>query len=657
MKRALVVDNNEFYRKVLTDLLIEEGYDVAQASDGLAALQEAKNRRPDLVLLDLVMPKVDGTQVCRFFKSDAELRDVPVVVLSGILVEDMDRVSDIGADAYVAKMPLDRLLPKLSSVVRRLEEGCSEVPVEGFEDLFRREVVAELLEEKRFREHIIASLVEGAAELDSSQRILSVNPAFARLAGVDELTVLGKTFAEVLGLEPEDWEGVLQAEDGPSRRHEVFRLGDRRVLIKVSSVQRGEHDVGYLVLLEDVTDLVQAQEEKDTLQRELARTEKLSALGRMVAGIAHELNNPLTGVLGFTQILMRATPQDEATRRNLEKVFREATRCKGILENLQSFSNRSMPERKGEDLCDILDGVLAQLSDEFERMNVEVLCETDPDIPAVPVDRLDFKKILQQLIANACRAMEGQSGPRRLRLRLACVDDRVHLEVQDSGIGIPPENLERIFDPFYSTADVGQGMGLGLSMIYGIVRDHQGHILVSSRPDEGSTFTVDLPMYQEEDHVNPQAETSSERLSVEDGSTPVRRVLVVDDEPVILDLLLDLLEAKGVQVETAESGAGALEKMAAHSFDAVVLDLRMPGMDGREVFETIRRRYPEMASKVLFATGDMVSKETRDFLRDTGAPCIQKPFQIDQLLDTLLTFLKQGSVHVSARAGELQSGF
>ncbi|TDI11662.1 MAG: hybrid sensor histidine kinase/response regulator, partial [Acidobacteria bacterium] len=499
MKRALVVDNNEFYRRVLTDLLVEEGYDVVQAADGLAALEEAKSRRPDLVLLDLVMPKVDGTQVCRFFKSDARFRDIPVVVLSGILVEDMDSVSNIGADAYVAKMPLDRLLPKLTNVIRRLEEGCGEIPVEGFEDLFRREVVAELLEEKRFREQIIASLEEGAAELDSSQRILSVNPAFARLADVDELTVLGQGFTDVVGLSPEEWEGILAGKDAPRRRRDIFPLGDRRVHIKVSRVQRNTEAIGYLVLLEDITDLVKVQEEKEALQRELSRTEKLSALGRMVAGIAHELNNPLTGVLGFTQILMRTNPQDEATRRNLEKVFREATRCKSILENLQSFSNRSMPERKREDLCDILDGVLAQLSDEFERMDVEVLCETDPDIPAIPVDRLDFKKVVEQLISNACRSMEAQSGPRRLRVRLTCLEDRVHLEVQDTGIGIPPEDLERIFDPFYSTADVGQGMGLGLSMVYGIVRDHQGRILVSSRPDEGSTFTVDLPMRQEQD--------------------------------------------------------------------------------------------------------------------------------------------------------------
>jgi CheY-like chemotaxis protein len=235
-------------------------------------------------------------------------------------------------------------------------------------------------------------------------------------------------------------------------------------------------------------------------------------------------------------------------------------------------------------------------------------------------------------------------------LWLGTFEDRVHLEVQDTGIGIKPENLERIFDPFYSTADVGQGMGLGLSMVYGIVRDHQGRILVSSRPDEGSTFTVDLPMLAAEDGTEAEPRTSSSEPAATGSAPAARRVLVVDDEPVILDLLLDLLEAKGVEVETAESGSRALEKMAAHTFDAVVLDLRMPGMDGRAVFENIRQRYPELISKVFFATGDMVSKETRDFLRDTGAPCIQKPFQIDQVLDTLLTFLEQEAMKATTSA-------
>lgn len=648
MKRALVVDNNEFYRKVLSDLLVEEGYQVAQAADGLAALEEAAANRPDLVILDLIMPKVDGSQVCRFLKADARFRDIPVVVLSGILVEDMDSVKDIGADAYVAKMPLDRLLPKLSSVVRRLEEGCGEIPMEGFEDLFRREVVAELLEEKRCREQVIHSLGEGAAELDASQRILSVNPAFARLTGVDELTVLGRAFADVVLLSPEKWATILEAGDTPCPGKDVISLGEKHVRIKISTVQRNDHTQGYLVLLEDISDLVQAQEEKDALQRELARTDKLSALGCMVAGIAHELNNPLTGVLGFTQIMMRSCSDDEVLRRNLEKVFREATRCKGIVDNLQLFSTRYMPERKREDLCEILDGVLVQLSDEFERLGVEVKCETDPNIPAIPVDRLGFKKVLQQLIGNACRAMEEQSGPRRLQLRLASVKDRVCLEIQDSGIGIPPENLERIFDPFYSTAEVGQGMGLGLSMVYGIVRDHQGRILVSSGPDGGSTFTVDLPMRLQDESAGSESVAGSSVAVPAAQAAPVRHVLVVDDEPVILDLLLDLLEAKGVKVETASSGARALEKMAVQSFDAVVLDLRMPGMDGREVFERIRQQYPETVSRVFFATGDMVSEETRDFLRDSGAPCIQKPFQIDQVLDTLLSFLDRDKSVTSA---------
>ena len=242
MKKALVVDNNEFYRRVLSDLLAEEGYEVSQAADGLTALQEAEARRPDLVILDLVMPKVDGTQVCRFLKANARLRDIPVIVLSGILVEDMDSIREIGADAYVAKMPLDRLLPKLSGVIRRLEEGCCEVPLEGFEDLFRREVVAELLEEKRFREQIIASLEEGAAELDSSERILSANPAFARITGADELSVLGRPFAEAVGLSTEQWRRVLE---GQAAGADFFELGDLRVRVKLSRVERDSGN-GYL---------------------------------------------------------------------------------------------------------------------------------------------------------------------------------------------------------------------------------------------------------------------------------------------------------------------------------------------------------------------------------------------------------------------------
>jgi PAS domain S-box-containing protein len=624
MKKALVVDNNEFYLQVLEDFLREEGYQVTLARDGLAALRLAEQEPPDLVLLDLVMPKMDGTKVCRYLKSRPALKDVPVVVLSGVLVEDYHNVQDLGADAFLAKMPMDRLLPSLRDLLLRLEEGCQETLVEGFEGMFRREVVAELLEEKRFRESIISSLVEGAAEVSSDGRILSINPAFAEVVGCQELNVLDLTVAEVLGLDPGVQEQILTASESV-----IVAVHDRRVRVNASRVRMDGESAGYLVLLEDITDLLRAQEEREALRRKLAQTEKLSALGQMVAGIAHELNNPLTGVIGFTQILQERT-EDEPSARNLDKILHEAKRCQEIVANLQTFSSRCSIDKKPGDLNQLLQDALIACTPRLREQGIEVVREMTENLPAVPMDAQNMQRVLVQLIENAEQAMRRHSRQGRLVVRSRQLQDRVQLEIQDNGVGIPQDNLRRIFDPFFSTAEVGEGMGLGLSMAYGILREHGGRILVSSRQGEGATFTMDLP-------AQTQAAVASKREVPHLAHR--RSVLVVDDEPVILDLLVDLLESKGVSVVTAENGLQALEKLEGASYDAVVLDLKMPVMGGRELYEKLREGRPELLQRIFFSTGDIVNSETREFLDDVGVPCIQKPFQIDQVLEVLMGFL------------------
>jgi CheY-like chemotaxis protein len=212
-------------------------------------------------------------------------------------------------------------------------------------------------------------------------------------------------------------------------------------------------------------------------------------------------------------------------------------------------------------------------------------------------------------------------------------EDGVRVEVQDNGVGIAERNLPRVFDPFFTTADVGEGAGLGLSVAYGIVREHGGRILVSSRLGEGSTFTVELPLH------GGATEKAAGAAEPRTGESPC--VLVVDDEPVILELLSDLLGAQGVKVETASNGVEALDRLEGGHYDAIVLDLKMPEMDGREVYERLKETNPEILPRILFSTGDMISPETRRFFDQTAAPVIQKPFRINQVTQVLSRFLSR----------------
>ena len=637
MPNALVVDNNEFYVKVLGDFLEEEGYQVATARDGIAALRAVAERRPDIILLDLVMPKVDGTKVCRHLKAAPGTRSIPVVVLSGILLEDLGNLRSIGADAFVAKMPLDRLLPTLRQVIGRLEEGCDEVLVEGFEGLFRREVVAELLEEKRFRDLLLSSLTEGVVELDLEGRVLSANAAFAAQVGLLELEVLDRSVADLLALDPEETAALLGAAKA-GRVDAVsavqVRARGRRLCLRISPVEHGAEVVGYMVLSRDQTKELATEAECEALRRRMAESEKLAAMGRMVAGIAHELNNPLTGVLGYAQLLAQR-PHADAPDGPIDRVFQEAQRCQQVLARLLAFAQERAPRLEPVDLNALVRESVEAHAGGPGPGSVDVELQLDPELPSVLVDAGQFREVVGELVANARRSLARLRRQGRVTLTTSREAERVAIVIADDGPGIAPENLGRIFDPFFTTADVGQGAGLGLSAAYGIVRQHGGTLRATSREGEGTSMRIEVP------HSGPAPRPAP----LEPRAVP-SRVLVVDDEAVILDLLADLLESQGVVVETASSGREALQKIRAAEFDAVLLDMKMPGMSGREVYETLGKIDPRMQRRVVFATGDMVTPETRRFLEEVGSPVLAKPFEIDQATDLLVGFLgrDQGAI-------------
>jgi PAS domain S-box-containing protein len=551
-------------------------------------------------------------------------------VLSGILLEDMGNLRSIGADAFVAKMPLDRLLPTLRQVIGRLEEGCDEVLVEGFEGMFRREVVGELLEEKRFRDLLLSSLTEGVVQLDLDGRILSANSAFAAQIGLRELDVLDRALADLLGMAPDEIVALLAGAregrlDGASPVQ--VRACGRSLCLRISPVEHGSETVGFMVLSSDQTQQLATEAECVALRRRMAESEKLTAMGRMVAGIAHELNNPLTGVLGYAQLLAQR-PRADAPDGPIDRIFQEAQRCQRVVARLLAFAQEQSPRMEPVEINTFLQDSVRALAASLAPAGIEVDLRLDSDLPPVFVDPGQFREVVGELIGNARRSMAQVKRKGRVTVTTRREAERVAIEIADNGPGIPPENLGRVFDPFFTTADVGEGAGLGLSAAYGIVRQHGGTLRASSQPGEGTCMRIEVP------HSGP----APRRAGIDSRPAP-SRVLVVDDEAVILDLLADLLESRGVTVETASSGREALQKLRTAEFDAVLLDMKMPGMSGREVYETLGRVDPRMQRRVVFATGDMVTPETRRFLEEVGSPVLAKPFEIDHATDLLVAFL------------------
>jgi len=384
-------------------------------------------------------------------------------------------------------------------------------------------------------------------------------------------------------------------------------------------------------------------------QLQLLQAEKLSAIGEIISGVAHELNNPLSGVLGFSQLLMgrhEATPISA----DLEKIHDAALRCQKIVKNLLAFARGHAPSRKYLGVNGIIEKTLDLKRYRLQVSDIEVRTELEPGLPRTMLDFHRIQQVLLNLINNAEHAMTetaGRSG--RLFIRTTSAGGSIRIEVTDNGCGMDAKTLERIFDPFFTTKEEGKGTGLGLSVSYGIVKEHGGRIQARSRKGEGTTFVIELPILAGES-APEEREAPVEAPAPRRGGALRGHLLVVDDEPMILDLLLDILGEAGHHMDSAANGAEACRKVAARQYDVVITDVRMPQMSGTELYRKILALRPEMKGRIVFMSGDLIDEETARFLEETGAPAVAKPVEIAELLDTVSRTLERSAARVPRSA-------
>jgi len=381
---------------------------------------------------------------------------------------------------------------------------------------------------------------------------------------------------------------------------------------------------GTVGIIKDITDLKAAQ-------RHLVQAEKLSAVGEVVSGVAHELNNPLAGVLGYAQLLM-AGRIDPRQQRSVERIFESALRCQKIVQNLLAFARQHPAEKRYLDLNGIVEKTIDLKAYQLRVNNVKVVKRLDPDLPKTMLDFTQIQQVLLNVINNAQYSMSTHRGQGTLTITTALRDGAILLEITDDGPGIARGILGKIFDPFFTTKPVGEGTGLGLSVSYGIVKAHGGRIWADSREGRGTTIFIELPIRAEEGlevmpggAPPPGPERTGRRL----------RILAVDDEAVILDLIVDALGRDGHRIDTAGSAREALQKLEQDTYDILVCDLKMPEMDGQELFEVIKTRWPAISEKVIFASGDTIHPDTRSFIDRSGRPCVDKPFKLEVLAEAV----------------------
>ncbi len=374
-----------------------------------------------------------------------------------------------------------------------------------------------------------------------------------------------------------------------------------------------------------------------TTQGQLIQSEKLSAVGEFVAGVAHELNNPLAAVMGFAELL-REAEVNSPYRRQLDLIYKAAQRCQKIVQSLLSFARRHQPERKPVCSNELVEAVLEIVAYPLRTGNIELVTKLDRNLPMVMADGHQIQQVLLNIINNARQALEAHQSRGRITISSDVSDKNVRITIRDNGPGIPPENLGRIFDPFFTTKEVGKGTGLGLSLCYGIIQEHGGNITVESRAGQGAAFIIELPIGPESAPVIPNTPPETDKLNPREGEG--KRILVIDDEASILQLVAEGLRRSGFQVDTVADGAIGLQRLKQDHYDVTLCDWKMPGLNGRDVYEQLSSFKPDLCKRMIFVTGDVINERMQQFLKAEERPCLSKPFVINDLRAAIRDVLK-----------------
>jgi two-component system, cell cycle sensor histidine kinase and response regulator CckA len=692
MTKLLVVEDSPTQAAELAFLLESEGFDVELARDGLSGLARCKQTTIDVVLSDVVMPELDGYELCRRLKADPETSRIPVILLTS-LVDPMDIVRGLecGADNFITK-PYDSayLMGRLRRLledralrgVRKFDVGVEvllmgkrfvinsdreqmlDLLISTFEEVLRsreREYEAKLSEETareshRFLQSALDALSSQIALLDADGKIVAGNAPWRRLAISKQWTWshagVGSSYLEIFrsafGTDRDDGvkveEGIRTVANGTSDRYEsefAAWIHSEPRWFSLSATRFEDHGA-YLVAVEhsDIT-------ARKQLEQQFHHSQKMEAVGQLAGGVAHDFNNLLTVITGYAELLAHDLPQDDDKRRDLDEILQAVNTAAALTRQLLAFSRKQVVKPT---VLDINTSV-----SELERMmrrligeDIDYCVVLDPKLGRVRADTNYIQQVLMNLIVNARDAMPN-GGKLTVETSNSTVDELhalthpevkpgryVMLAVSDSGMGMDAGTQARIFEPFFTTKPVGKGTGLGLSTVYGIVQQSGGHILLYSEPGFGTTFKVYLPRVDEAvvDSIQPIARPHDLRPVSES-------VLVVEDNEAVRHMLCRILRATGYKVMEAANAIAALQICAQSDtgIDMLISDVVMPEMSGIELAAEMQTAHPGM--RVLLMSGYSGFAMARNGELRADIPFLEKPFNLDSVARKVREVLDQ----------------
>jgi len=630
---VLIVDDDVTVRILARESLEQAGLRVEEAEDGAQALSAFKRLRPDIVLLDIVLPQVGGFSVCEEIRKIPGGDQTPILMVTGVDdIESINQAYGVGATDFAVK-PLNWVI--LGHRVRYM---------------LRASWAADELRKSKARlakaQHI-AHL--GNWDWDIEHDELTWSDEMYRIFGLRVGEFQNTLEAFLIFVHPDDREFVRQFVNAALNRTKPFSI-DYRIALVDGTVKTVHQEVdvtfdetGKAVWMtgtvQDITQFKRAEEEKRGFEAQLQRAEKMETVGTLAAGVAHDLNNILSGLVSYPELLLLDLPENSPLRNPILTIQNSGKKAAAVVQDLLTLARRGVAITEVLNLNDIITDYLG--SPECERLKefhpgVQVVTSLETDLLNVLGSPVHLSKTVMNLFSNAAEALP-DGGKVFISTKNQYIDrpirgydevkegDYVVLSIADSGVGIPAQDLERIFEPFYTKKVMGRsGTGLGMAVVWGTVKDHKGYIDVQSTERKGTTFDLYFPVTRRE------AEKDRSARSIEEYMGNGESILVVDDVQEQREIASALLTKLGYSVNAASSGEEAVEYMKSNSADLLVLDMIMdPGIDGLDTYKKIIDLHP--GTKAIIASGFSETDRVKEAQRLGAGQYVKKPYTLQKV--------------------------
>ncbi len=666
---VLLADDSAANRDMLVRRLTRHGFHLDVAKDGVETLERARPEEFDLLLLDIMLPDMTGIEVLEELRRLHSATAFPIIMVtadatSETLVEALDK----GANDYVTKpVNLPVLLARIDNQIRSKEaERKLRELAAGLEDMVA-ERTAELqtanenlqaeIETRKRMEAVsvrltaaVEALSESVAIFDAEDRLVFGNQQFRKYNKVVEDYVVPGTpyetlmrqlvkngmFPEADGREEEWLAERIDQHRNPRGNLEIKHRNGVHLLVAEERLPDG----GIATLATDITERVKAERAREELEAQLRQAQKLETLGTLTNGIAHDFNNILSPIMGYVDMALRDLEEGSRIYSNLWHVLVAAKRAKELVEQILFFGGTMEKEPQDLNVADVVEEALKLLRPSIPS-TIEIESRTSPGLPLVRADPTQIHQIVMNLCTNAYQAMRNEGGILTVEVdEIAAAtatlqkseggDRSIRLRITDTGPGMEPTIIDRIFEPFFTTKEVGEGTGLGLSVVHGIVVSHSGSITVDSEPGRGTVFDICLPALD--------TDSTIERTVVEEVRTDPAvggRLLLVDDDKDVADLGRQMLERLGYEVILENDSESAFEifRSSPKAFDAVLTDYAMPRMTGTELAQALRAIRPDLP--IIIMTG---AKDAAEFPIEENSEIsvvLSKPVALRELSDAV----------------------